>query len=89
MGDKKKSAPDGDQEQITVDKNALRCMARHFKAFYEQCRDNKPGDFAQPCVECTEQSTCKLHWDDYILPICSAVGVQVYTLIPLVENQGP
>lgn len=38
------------------------CLWKHFKAFYEQCRDKRKADFGEPCSDCKFWDSCKGDW---------------------------
>ena len=38
------------------------CLWKHFKAFYEQCTENKKADFGEPCSDCKLWHSCKGNW---------------------------
>lgn len=62
---------------LSVSKESLYCMAKHFKAFYEQCCNDEVANFGKPCTDCKISEKCKGRWMERILPLLDDVGVSI------------
>ena len=64
-------------EDISVSKDSLYCMAKHFKSFYEQFCNDEVANFGNTCTDCKISEECKGRWMERILPLLDDVGVSI------------
>lgn len=62
---------------ISVSKESLYCMAKHFTAFLEQYCNDEVAHFGKPCTDCKMYAECKGKWMERILPLLDDVGVSI------------
>lgn len=61
--------------EITVDRRAVVCAARHYIAAYDSAYKDKPIDFEAICANCEELSRCQEDWLGAAAPLFEAAGI--------------
>ena len=69
--------PEDVPADISVSKDSLYCMAKHFTTFYEQSCKEEVAGFGLPCSDCKMLEECKGRWMERILPLLDAAGVSI------------
>ena len=77
LEDKASIKPEDVPADISVSKESLYCMAKHFTAFYEQSCKEEVAGFGLPCSDCKMLEECKGRWMERILPLLDDVGVSI------------
>ena len=64
-----------------MERKDLVCIAQHIQSFVEQCKHDKPADFADPCTTCRYNLDCDFDAYGYFKELSSETGVQITPLI--------